>query len=157
MTAANHAAASPLFPATCCSGGVPPALPSRCHSNQVFLSCRALKLNHASICDSCHKRPVAVLRRVPTYLPPRRPNYRRRSTLAQQTAAPTWAGEAARHSISRQRSGSSAGDHSLLPLNESAGPTNACYPSHRRPVNSPARQHPSCYRPYRLRCPSMMP
>lgn len=66
MTTANHTAASPPFPATCCSGEVPPALPSRCHSNQVFLSCRALKLNHASICDNCHKRPVAVLRIVPT-------------------------------------------------------------------------------------------
>lgn len=117
-----------------------------------FSLLQSIKLNHASICDDCHKRPVAVLRIAPT-----RPNYRRRSTLAQQTAAPTWAGEAARRSISRQRSGSSAGDHSSLPLNESAGPTNACCPS-RRPVNSPARQHPRrCYRPYRLPCPSMMP
>lgn len=153
MAAANHAAASPPFPATCSSGEVPPALPSRCHSNQVFLSCRALKLNHASICD---KLPQTTSNST-SYSTCSQPNYRRRSTLTQQTAAPTWGGEAALHSISRQRSGSSAGDHSSLPLNESAGPTNACYPSLRRPV-SPARQHPrGCCRLYRLHCQSMMP
>lgn len=148
MITANHAAASPLFPATCFSGEVPPALPSRCHSNQVFPSCRALKLNHASICDNLPTASSST-----SYSTYSQPNYRRRSTLTQQTAAPTWAGEAALRSISRQRSGSSAGDHSSLPLNESAGPTSASYPSRLR-----LRQHPrGCYRLYRLRRPSMMP
>lgn len=122
-----------------------------------FLSCRALKLNHASICDNLPpQRPVAaVLRLVLDILI---------IAVAQHSLnkqpAPIWGGEAALHSTSRRRSGSSAGDRSSLLLNESAGPTNACCPSHLRlTAKRPLRQHPrGCYRQYRLRCiPSMVP
>lgn len=136
---------------------VPDKFPRLCRPGVIpirfFPSCRAPKLNHASICE---KLPTTSNSTLSSTCSP--PNYRRRSTLTQQSAAPTWAGEAALHSISRRRSGSSAGDHSSLPLNESAGPTNACYPSRRRPLNSPARQHPKgCCRLYRLRRQSLMP